>query len=213
MLAMRRTGVTAFDPLPAAPLKLGWPTRARCLFSDPARYIARTRANPDYGRPGWTRECGRRFHRGLDIAPHAVRPAGRTVTVLFSDCATGREYPSDEPAWIPDDEVFAVLPGVAREVNTDADHSDLGRFVVLEQRWPIPSATVFCLYAHLDEVAVREGRAVEAGARLGTMGQTSRSADARNWMAIAPHLHFEVITAAGGAHDPLAFLEAGLRGL
>ena len=212
MLAMRRVGVTEFDVLPAAPLTLAWPTRARCLFTDPARYLARTRANPDYGRPGWTRDCGRRFHRGLDIAPQRARPAGHSVTVQFSDCATGREYPSDEPAWIPDDEVFAVLPGLVREVNADADRSDLGRFVVLEQRWPNPSAAVFCLYAHLDEVAVGEGAWVDAGARLGTMGQTSRSADARAWMAIAPHLHFEVITPTGGAHDPLAFLERGLRG-
>jgi murein DD-endopeptidase MepM/ murein hydrolase activator NlpD len=39
------------------------------------------------------------------------------------------------------------------------------------------------------------------------MGQTSRSADARNWMAIAPHLHFEVRDADGHAYDPVEFLK------
>ena len=45
-----------------------------------------------------------------------------------------------------------------------------------------------------------------AGQKLGVMGQTSRSADARNWMAVAPHLHFEVRNAAGESYDPVEFL-------
>jgi len=38
------------------------------------------------------------------------------------------------------------------------------------------------------------------------MGQTSRIADARNWMRVAPHLHFEVRNAGEQAYDPVEFL-------
>lgn len=211
MLEMRRTGVTVFDPLPEWKLALAWPTRSRSLFADENQYIARTRVNPNYGKPGWTRDCGWRFHRGVDIAPVQVRSAGRSVTVQFSDCSTGREYPSDESAWVPDDEVFAVLPGRVMECNVDEAKSDFGLFVVLEHQVP-DSEPIFTLYAHLARVDVLEGVFVQGGALLGRMGQTSRNEDARNWMAIAPHLHFEVISSSGGAYDPLEFLRRGLSG-
>lgn len=206
MLAMRNAGVTTFEePLEIVPA-LAWPTRARSLLRNEAHYIARTRANPDYGKPGWTRDCGKRFHRGVDIAPVQARPTGRTTTVLFSDCETGREYPSEEPTWIPEDDIFATLPGRVVECNTQEARSDFGLYVVLWHE----AHHIFTLYGHLLSLAVEEGMFVDAGAQLGQMGQTSRSADARNWMAIAPHLHFEVIAHSGGAHNPLQFLQRGL---
>ena len=52
---------------------------------------------------------------------------------------------------------------------------------------------------------------VSAGQPLGVMGQTARSADARNWMAIAPHLHFEVWDHAQQPYNPVVFLEAFVR--
>jgi hypothetical protein len=209
MLAMRRAGVTVFDPLPAPPPPLAWPTGRRDLFTAPEFYFARTRANPEYGRPGWTRDCGKRFHRGCDIAPARVVETGRVTTVLFSNCEDGREYPSEEPVVEPDDDVFAVCPGEVVEVNTQASESDFGIFVVLHHAWPDGGA-FFTLYGHLAETGVRLGQVVRAGAPLGRMGTTSRSADARNWMAVAPHLHFEVVAGSGGAHDPAAFLASGL---
>lgn len=206
---MRAPDVTHFDPLPFEVPQLAWPTRARSLFDQPERYIARTRVNPDYGKPGWTRDCGRRFHRGLDIAPERARPGGRPVVVHFSDCEAGHEYPSEEPTWIPEDEIFAVLPGRVVETNTDVNRSDFGLFAVI--RHEIGQAHIYTLYAHLADLAIEEGAWVSAGDRLGAMGQTSRSADARAWMAVAPHVHFEVIAADGGAYNPLDFLRAGLR--
>jgi len=207
MLSMRRAGVTAFDGFPGVMPPLAWPTGRRDLFTNPGAYLARTRANADYGKPGWTRDCGKRFHRGCDLAPVERVAAGGRVTVVFSDCATGAEYPSSEPAWEPRDTVFAVLDGVVAEVNAEPEGSDLGCFVVA--RHP-DAGGIFTLYAHLGTVAVTPGEGVRAGAVLGPMGRTSRSADARNWMAVAPHLHFEVIARDGGAHDPLAFLRRGL---
>jgi len=211
MLAMRRAGVTRFDDLPEAVPPLAWPTESRLLLSHPERYVARTRVNPEYGKPGWTRDCGKRFHRGVDIVPVRVTPAGRSVTVLFSDSATGREYPSAEPAWIPEDTVFAVAHGRVVEVNASEDASDFGLFVVVQHEWPETAFACFTLYAHLASVDVSTNATVQAGTRLGALGQTSRIADARAWMAIAPHLHFEVLTPDGGAYDPLQFLQRGLK--
>ncbi len=206
MLSMRKTGVTVFSPMPpSVPPRLSWPTLRRDLFTNPEGYFAKTRANPQYGLPGWTRDCGRRFHRGCDIAPVEVHPAGRTVEVMFSDCGRNVEYPSREPALIPFDRVFAVAPGRVAEINLSEDQSDFGLFVVVEH------AEFFTLYGHLASIEARAGAEVSGGARIGAMGATSRDADARNWMAIAPHAHFEVIAPEGGAYDPREFLMAGLK--
>jgi hypothetical protein len=84
---------TGFVPLPAAELlRIAWPTPNHNLIAAPDRFFARTRANPDYGKPGWTRDCGKRFHRGCDIAPVHLTPTGKTTRVTFTDCATGGSY-------------------------------------------------------------------------------------------------------------------------
>ena len=72
--------------------------------------------------------------------------------------------------------------------------------------WPGSGAKFTTLYGHLAEV-VSGLSSVISGQRLGRMGQTSRIADARNWMLIAPHLHFEVRDAAGRSYDPAEFLK------
>src|ERR1051325_6220483 len=73
-----------FVPLPLdESLQIAWPTPNRALFTAPDRFFARTRANPDYGKPGFTRDCGRRFHRGIDIAPVRVTGKGETTRVIF----------------------------------------------------------------------------------------------------------------------------------
>jgi murein DD-endopeptidase MepM/ murein hydrolase activator NlpD len=208
----RQENATAFVPWPAdEKLQVAWPTRRQDLFAAPARYVASTRANPDFGRPGWTRDCGKRFHRGVDIAPVRAIPAGRTTVVQFSDCARGVEYPSEEPILVPDDDVFCVADGAVRAACHDEGVSDFGRHVVVEHSWPRSRESFCTLYGHLDEVTVRYPQAVRAGQRLGRMGRSSRSADARNWLAIAPHLHFEAWDAHGRPYDPLEFLREFLR--
>jgi murein DD-endopeptidase MepM/ murein hydrolase activator NlpD len=196
-----------FIPLPdGETLRAAWPTPNRTLAAAPERFFARTRVNPDYGKPGWTRDCGQRVHRGADIAPVRVTPTGATARVVFTDCATRADFESDEPAFTPHDDVFVVADGVVHQLVTDETVSDFGKHIVLAHRWPLGGATFFTLYAHLSETAVTINAAVAAGQRLGRMGQTSRSADARNWMLIAPHLHFEVRDAADRHHDPAEFL-------
>ena len=201
----------SFQERPAGEtLTLAWPTPSRALRDEPDRYFAATPANPDYGKPGWTRDCGRRFHRGCDIAPVQVTRTGRLTTVVFSDLETGEEYESEEEMLVPHDPVFAVYAGRVEEACTVQEDSDFGLHLVLRHQWPESRTAFFTLYGHLAEVAVDEGQAVEAGHRLGTMGTTSRIADARNWMSITPHLHFEVWDEGKRPYDPADFLGAYL---
>ena len=203
-----------FVPVPAGEsLRIAWPTPNQQLRTAPEKFFARTRVNPDFGKPGWSRDCGRRFHRGCDIAPLCSTATGQTTIVNFTDCVTGKDFTSAEPTWIAHDEVWAVFSGRIIEAVTDESVSDFGRHVVIEHRWPRSNTKFFTLYGHLAEVGVAASAGVadsNFGAvpvtLLGHMGQTSRSADARNWMAIAPHLHFEVWDANGVAYDPVEFL-------
>lgn len=196
-----------FVPLPdGEPLRIAWPTPNRTLLTDPAAFFARTRANADYGKSGFSRDCGKRFHRGVDIAPVRVTATGRTTKVVFTDCATGKDYESMEPTFLPHDDVFCVFEGRVHECVTDEDASDFGRHVVVEHAWPGSGARFLTLYGHLAEVSVQLDARLATGSRVGAVGQTSRSADARNWMSIAPHLHFEVRNAAGERYDPVEFL-------
>jgi hypothetical protein len=221
-----------FVPLPSAEAtQITWPTANHFLLNAPEKFFARTRVNPDYGKPGFTRDCGKRFHWGCDIAPVNVTATGKTTRVIFTDCATGADFESEEPTFVPYDDVFCVFDGRVVEVVDDENASDFGKHVTLEHVWPGSGERFFTLYAHLAEIAGpvrkayrisgdlrsmnRRGQetfaerpedVVAKGQRIGKMGQTARSVDARNWMSIAPHLHFEVRDAEGRAHNPIDFL-------
>lgn len=196
-----------FVPLPGDEIvHLAWPTPNHSLFDAPGKFFARTSANPNYGKPGFTRDCGKRFHRGVDIAPASVTATGKTTKVVFTDCATGKDYESEEPTFVPHDEVSCVFEGKIHELIDDETKSDFGKHIVIEHIWPLSKRKFYTLYGHLSSVLSTQHSARSTGDRLGRMGQTARSADARNWMAIAPHLHFEVWDADGEQYDPLVFL-------
>jgi Peptidase family M23 len=215
--ARRIMTTTSFVLLPAnEPLKIVWPTPNQFLRTAPAKFFARTCANPDYGRPGFTRDCGKRFHRGCDIAPVDVTPTGQITRVIFTDCATSKDYESDEPTFVPHDPVFCVYDGVVSELVDDESASDFGKHIIIEHRWPVSGEKFFTLYGHLAGILVGadcirdrsrlKTAPTKTAQPIGQMGQTSRLADARNWMRIAPHLHFEVRNAAGEPYDPVEFL-------
>ncbi len=113
-------------------LRIAWPTANRFLFDAPEKFFARTRVNPDYGKPGWTRDCGKRFHRGCDIAPVKVTATGRLTRVIFTDCATNKDFESEEPTFVPHDDVFCVFDGIVAEVVADEGVSDFGKYIVIE---------------------------------------------------------------------------------
>jgi len=190
-------------------LQLTWPTRNHQLFNHPDNFFARTRANPEYGKPGWTRELGKRFHFGCDIAPVAPTPTGKTTEVIFTDATTGNEYSSFEPTWHCDEEVFAIAAGEVVETEIDPDLSTYGIHLII--RHAVNDDCFYSLYAHLRSVCVSTGHRVRAGDIIGRMGQTSSSADARNWMAIAPHLHLEIHDRDGHPVDPVEMLKIHLN--
>ena len=59
-----------------------------------------------------------------------------------------------------------------------------GNFIVLELERTWQGQPIYALYAHLDELQVREGERVTAGQEIGTVGMSG--------VAVQPHLHFEV---------------------
>jgi murein DD-endopeptidase MepM/ murein hydrolase activator NlpD len=197
-----------FVPLPGDEIvHVAWPTPNHSLFDAPGKFFARTRANPDYGKPGFTRDCGKRFHRGVDIAPVSVTATGKTTKVVFTDCVTGKDYESEEPTFVPHDEVSCVFEGKIHEVIDDETKSDFGKHVVIEHVWPLSKRMFYTLYGHLSEIFILHPSSLILSAQvIGRMGQTARSADARNWMAVAPHMHFEVWNDKGQPYDPLEFL-------
>ncbi len=208
---MTKPATPSFRPLPPGEsLHIEWPTPNDQLHHHPEQFFATTRVNPDYGKPGWTRDCGKRFHRGCDIAPRRKRATGKTTTVEFTDCSTGKDFSSEELTFVPEDKIFCVFPGRVDECITDPDTSDFGIHIVLEHRWPGSGRAFYTLYGHLDQVLVKQGQDVGAGDQIGVMGTTSRIADARNWMSVTPHLHFEVWDEKKAAYDPVAFLRAFL---
>ncbi len=211
MIINRQPDARSFVALPngEAP-RWCWPTLRSDLIEQPDDYFARTPANPAYGRPGWTRDGGKRFHRGCDIAPVRTTKGERTIRLMFTDLATGREYPVEQEERIPDDEVFAIADGIVAATEDDPAAADFGRYIVLAHRWPQSGRPFHTLYAHLDSLCRSVGDTIAAGDRLGAMGRTSRSEDARNWMYAFPHLHFEAWDEHGAPYPPDAFLIAGL---
>src|ERR1051326_5137973 len=109
-------------------------------------------------------------------------------------------YVTRAVTFVPHDDVFCVFEGVVHEVVAEENASDFGKHIVVEHVWPAVGGKFFTLYAHLSEISA--GGLVMRGQKIGKMGQTSRSADARNWMSIAPHLHFEVKDAHGRPYNP-----------
>jgi hypothetical protein len=189
---------------------INWPSENFSLRTAPEKFFARTRANSDYGKPGWTRDCGKRFHRGCDITPIRFTPLDEEVTVWFTDCETGKEFESREPMFTPLDEIFSVYDGVVDEVVLNEQDSDFGLHIVVRHLVEPLGDVFYTLYGHLSEVDVRVGDQVDSGQKIGTMGCTSRISDAKIWMSIAPHLHFEVWDQARLPYDPAAFLWAYL---
>ena len=106
--------------------------------------------------------------------------------------------------------MFGVYGGRIVKLVADETASDFGKHLVLEHVWPRRGEKFYTLYAHLADIVVSPRSPVAARQLLGHMGQTSRDPDARNWMAVAPHLHFEVRNAANQPHNPEDFLRAFL---
>ncbi len=111
-------------------LDLGWPTPNPAWADGKGieAFIQPTvSGDPQSGCFGCVRDNGFQFHEGLDLKPVARDRRGE-----------------------PEDEVFAVLPGIVRHVNLRPGESSYGRYIVVEHTGVTPS--VYSLYAHLARV-------------------------------------------------------------
>ena len=87
------------------------------------------------------------------------------------------------------EKVFAAAAGT---VTFAGNQRGFGKLIIIDH-----GERVSTVYGHLSDVAVREGKSVEGGALIGTVGRTGN--------ATGIHLHFE-IRKAGKALDPLDYL-------
>lgn len=163
----------------------------RLLDGETEGFAARTRTNPTYGMPGWTRGQGGRFHKGVDILPIEYERSGQTVCIEYYDPKTSRSFSKNEPVLIPRDEIYSILDGRVAVANTRSERSGYGRYVMVEHRFRDGTPFV-SMYAHLEKVVVEEGDEVRRGDRLGVMGRTSSKSEGRRYLSAIPHCHFEV---------------------
>ncbi len=122
------------------------------------------------------RRTFRRVHEGIDVAPVERDAAGEPV-----------------------DAVVAIDRGRVAYVNASAGASSYGKYVVVEHDWS--DSPIYSLYAHLSEVSVAEGQAVERGGRIGTMGYTGRGLGRSR-----AHVHLEIAFMVN-RHQSLWFAE------
>jgi murein DD-endopeptidase MepM/ murein hydrolase activator NlpD len=154
-------------------------------------FAARSRTNDDYGMPGWTREQGLRFHKGLDILPVRYEKQASTVTISYYDPRKRKSFSRKEPILIPKDEIYAVLDGTVIVANNSEARSGYGRYLMLEHEFADGSPFI-TMYAHLDRLEVKQGEKVARGDVIGWMGNTSSNSGGRNYLRAIPHCHFEV---------------------
>ena len=197
-----------FAPLPSCGLSQTpcLPTpNDKLLGEDQPGYVARSRTNPEYGLPGWTRSEGQRFHKGVDILPVRYEKTKETVRIQYYDPRTGRSFAKSEPVLVPKDEIFAILDGVVMVANKYEQRSGYGRYVMIEHQFADDTRFI-SMYAHLNWPEVTAGDPVKLGDRVGWMGCTSSSSGGRSYLKAIPHCHFEVgrVMDAGFAATPFA---------
>ena len=185
------------------------PTANHDLFNrDSLGFVARSADNEAYGMPGWTRDLGQRFHKGVDILPVRWKTTGERMYVNYTDHSTGRAFSRWEKVKIPADAVYAILDGRVVISNPNEKRSGYGKYVMLEHHWGDGTPFV-SLYAHLSRVEVQKGAFVRQGMRIGLIGQTSNNPGGRYYLKFIPHLHFEV----GCVIDPGFGFREDLEGL
>ena len=144
-----------------------WPTDNRAFFENKplADYIQPTQSGRlASGLWGSTRNQGKKFHAGTDMKS------------LHRDSR-----------YVPQDRIFAALPGKVAYLHKNPKNSAYGNYVVLEHFEP--SLRFYTLYAHLASIepTLKIGQSVEQSAILGIMGCTGNVPG-----LYYAHVHFEV---------------------
>lgn len=144
-----------------------WPTGSTAFF-DGKHFSEYTQATAsgmaESALFGCTRNSGRRFHEGIDIAPELPRQRGEAT-----------------------DPVLAVGEGRVAYVNNVPGNSSYGRYLIIEHDTARPA--FHTLYAHMRTITVETGQRIKSGDKVGIMG---RSAGGYVIPQSRAHLHFEM---------------------
>jgi murein DD-endopeptidase MepM/ murein hydrolase activator NlpD len=154
-------------------------------------YAARTPGNETYGRPGWTRNFGGRFHKGVDILPTKWTTTGESIQIEYVDNKTRGTFTRVEKVKVPQDEIYAILDGKVVVENTIENRSGYGKYVIIEHEWA-DGRKFLSMYCHLSRIDVDRGDEVLQGKQIGVMGQTSNNSGGRRFLKVIPHMHFEL---------------------
>jgi murein DD-endopeptidase MepM/ murein hydrolase activator NlpD len=120
-------------------------------------------------------------------------PASGTVTSPFGVWRGNHRHEGIDIGMLLTLRVRAVTEGVVERTGYEGGYEGYGMIIVLDLPGPYTA-----LYAHLSNVAVREGEHVRKGEWIGQAGCTGHCS--------GTHLHFEV-RRAGVPIDPMRFLD------
>jgi hypothetical protein len=154
-------------------------------------FSARIKFNENYGMPGYTRDMGERFHKGVDILPIHFEKSDKTIKIDYYDPKLHKNVTQNEPVVIPKDEIFSVLDGTVLVTNKEEQRSGYGRYIIVQHKFANGSPFM-TMYAHLMQVDAKEGDHVQRGDHIAWMGNTSSSSGGRMYLQFVPHCHFEV---------------------
>jgi murein DD-endopeptidase MepM/ murein hydrolase activator NlpD len=126
------------------------------------------------------------------ITPIAVGQTSITSVMKFRPNIGNRFHQGVDFGWTtahPDPEIHASARGRVASSGVKEGWG-FGTFIVLEHK--AESGTEYTLYGHLASADVTDGNEVQAGDKIGVMGNTHDTL-----APVGKHLHFEIITGAG----------------
>lgn len=118
-----------------------------------------------------------------------------TVSALYPTYPSGTPHSGLDLACPINTPIVAANSGTVVKID-NACKTTYGKFIKIQS--DTPSGTVYCIYAHLNQICVKEGDTVSAGSVIALSGNTGNTT--------GPHLHFGVKNSAGINVNPIPYL-------
>ncbi len=118
-----------------------------------------------------------------------------TVSALYPLYPSGTPHSGLDLACPINTPIVAANSGTVVKID-NACKTTYGKFIKIQS--DTPSGTVYCIYAHLNQICVKEGDTVSAGSVIALSGNTGNTT--------GPHLHFGVKNSAGINVNPVPYL-------
>ena len=118
-----------------------------------------------------------------------------TVSALYPLYPSGTPHSGLDLTCPINTPIVAANSGTVVKID-NACKTTYGKFIKIQS--DTPSGTVYCIYAHLNQICVKEGDTVSAGSVIALSGNTGNTT--------GPHLHFGVKNSAGINVNPVPYL-------